>query len=229
MLDNVYKNNKNGSSVVTSAGTGESVIVLRPQPGPYWWVFAVLVTGLLATLVLYFFLSLSKSGADRYSHVLSGSSSNVHSATLVRDIESLKGQMNILITGAMETKIQQLEESLQSGIISAADLGTIRELKEDLKALRAYSVQKASTTFGLTIGSENPGGQTAVGLSQYSEELLNEVSKMKNLFYISIASWGVAIVIFGGTWLRGYYRLKQVRCERLFHHQLLEKPKTGLY
>jgi hypothetical protein len=226
MSDNVYKDNKNRFSIMSSAGSGDTVIVLRQPRSPYFWVFAVLVGGLVTSLLFYVFLSLPRSGSNSNSNSNSKASNLNSAALLAKDVEFLKGQMNILITGAMESKIQQLEESIQSGILSGTELGTVQALKEDLKALKAYSVQNASMTLGLAGDADNRGAQSPSRASLYSDELLQEVSKIKSLFYISIASWGVAIVIFGGTWARGYYRLRQIQSERLYRHQLLEKPKT---
>ncbi|MCI0654900.1 MAG: hypothetical protein L0Y38_04430 [Methylococcaceae bacterium] len=228
MLDNHYKDN-NRSSILSSTGSDESVIILHPRKTAYLWVLAVLVGGLLFSLLLYAVLFSSEWSGNRHSGLSSAARTNVNSIALVRDVEFLKGQMNILITGAMESKIKQLEGSLRSGIISATDLTTVRELKEDLKVLKAYSLQNASTTFGLLDGSEKIGASVHAGASLYSDELLHEIGQVKNLFYISIASWGVAIVLFAGTWLRSYYQLRQIQSERMFRHQMLGKPKTGIY
>ncbi|MGH8548026.1 MAG: hypothetical protein ACRERU_05400 [Methylococcales bacterium] len=225
----MYKDNKNSSSILSPAGSDESVIVLYPRNTQYWWMFAMLFGGLLATLVLYVLLSLSQPGGNPHSGVSSAVASNVNSAALVRDVEFLKRQMNILITGAMESKIQQLEVSLQRGIISASDLTTVRELKEELKVLKAYSLEDAATTFGLLNGSEKIAGPMYGGASPYSDQMLEEVSQIKNLFYFSIASWGVAILLFAGAGLAGFFRLRQLQSERLFRHPMLGKPKTGLY
>ena len=224
MSDNVYKNKNNGVAIRPSVELDEPLIVLGPQNRRYFWVFAVLFAGLLCSMGLFVYLMLSESGVGRQP-VVSGMSS----AALARDVEMLKRRTNLLITGAMESKIGQLEHSLQSGIISHADLVTIQELKEDLNALKSYSSQNGTATFGLLNGLEKMGGPFQTGASLYSDEILHEISNIKNLFYISIASWGVAIVVFGGTWLRGYFHLRQIQNERTFRHRMLEKPKAGIY
>ncbi len=191
------------------------------------WVFGVLFAGLVSTLILFIGLSFPEQGINPRTE--GDPELNRNSTMLARDMEFLKGQMNVLITGAMESKIQQLEISLQNGIVSSTDLTTVKELKEDLKALKAYSLQNASTTFSLLGNSGNLRAESYPDASLYSDELLRQISTMKNLFFVSIASWGVAIVIFGATWLRGYYRFRQIRTERPVPPQLLGKPKPGLY
>ncbi|MGR9105710.1 MAG: hypothetical protein ACU843_02165 [Gammaproteobacteria bacterium] len=192
------------------------------------WVFAALVTGLLVTLVLYLYSSPQRSISYRPASV-AATNAVPASRTLVDDVELLKGQMSVLLSGAMESKIENLERSLRSGIISRTDLATVQELKEDLQNVKAYSLRNAATTLGLLNQSAAMAGRMQPAASLYSDELLQEISNMKNLFYVSIASWGIAIVIFGGTWMRGYCRLKQIQNERLFRLQTLGKPETRLY
>jgi hypothetical protein len=228
MLENGYKYNKNRSTIRLPDGADETVVILRPRNAPYLWGVAALLGGLLLSLFAYALLSVSEPAGNQPSG-LSSAAPNGGSTELVRDVELLKGQMSVLITGAMESKIRRLEGSLQSGMISATDLTTLRELKEDLKVLKTYSLQNAATTFGLFEGAGKITGPVHAGAALYPDELLHEISNIKNFFYISIASWGIAIVLFAGAWLTGFYRFRQLQSERLFRQQMLGKPKTGYF
>ncbi len=228
MSDNVYKYNKSGSSIVSSTGSHESIIVLRSYNPTHFWLFVVLIVGLVCISAQIVFLYRSEAPGNYRSGLwLSSSAVSLNSNSVVRDIEFIKGQMNLLITGAMESKIQQLEQSLKSGIISRGDLATLQDLKENLNTLKAYSVRNASTAAGLLGGADRTQGPMQAQTLLYSDKLLEEISNIKNLFYISIISWSGVILIIGGTWLRGYYRFRQIQCEQLFRRQLLDKSKIG--
>ncbi|MGH8500055.1 MAG: hypothetical protein ACRERV_14805 [Methylococcales bacterium] len=228
MSDNVYKYNKRRPSIVSSTGSDEPVIVLHPYNPTFLWVFAGLFAGLISTLALFAFLSRPDvSGNYRSGLLLSPSTAGLNSNSLAGDVEFIKGEMDLLITGAMESKIQQLEASLTSGIVSRRDLATLQELKESLNILKAYSVRNAAMAAGLLGVADRTGGSMQTQASLYSDKLLREVSNIRNLLYIGIISWGGVILIIGGAWLRGYYRFRQIQCEQLFRHRLLDKPKTG--
>lgn len=214
---------------MSSTGPEESVIVLYPRTRVHLGIVAVLAGGLLLSLAFYAFLSFSEDRGDRQSARLSAIQPMLDSTALQKDVELLKGQMNILITGAMETKIRRLEQGLKSGVISRTDLATVQELKEDLKVLKAYSVQNASMTFGSADGSEKREGPMHAEAALYSDELLHEISRIRALFYISIASWGFAIVLFAGNWFTSYHRLRQIRSEGFVRRQMLGKPKIETY
>lgn len=224
MADNQYQYNRNLPLIGSSTESCAAVIVVRIYKPLYLWMFAVSVIGLICTLVLFVFLPrLETAGHYRFG-ARPSSAPNFDSNSLVSDVELLKGRMNHLITGTMETKIHKLEQSLKSGIISRNDLTTIQELREDLQVLKAHSLRNASTTLQVDQRGARINAQTAL----HSQRLLNEFSKIKNLFYISIASWGGLILIIGGAWLRGYYRLGQIQNERLVGSPMLEKPQTGV-
>ncbi|MGH8553218.1 MAG: hypothetical protein ACRERS_07975, partial [Methylococcales bacterium] len=60
-----------------------------------------------------------------------------------------------------------------------------------------------------------------------SDRVLQEISNIRKMFYISIISWGGLIVVIAGTWLRSHYRFRQIKSERPLCQPLLDKPKTG--
>ena len=100
-MDNVDKYNKNKSSIVSSSGLGGPVLIPRTKNAVFLWVFVLLVAGLLCTAILYVMLPLSGSAGNINSAVLLSSESKGYSTALGRDVELLKGQMNVLITGAI--------------------------------------------------------------------------------------------------------------------------------
>jgi hypothetical protein len=106
------------------------------------------------------------------------------------EITELKGQFVGLISGSIESKLKTLENSIRRGTISNS-LGTIQDLKDDLKVLRAYSA--------------NPRTQEAPGIS--NEQLIKEVSHLRNLIYLTLASCGIVIAALASIWIKNRKRL----------------------
>lgn len=230
-MDNVDKYNKNKSFIVSSSELGKSVIFPPARGSAFLWGFALLCIALVLSVILTFLLPLLDRPRDISVRFPSSTpqASTERNSTLRQDVELLKGQMNVLITGAMESKIQHLEKSLQSGIITTADLQLVREVKEDLKTLKAFSARNASTNLSLIAGTEKVPNQPDSLATLYTEDVLHEISNLRTLLYISIASCGFAILVLGGAWLRSFYRLKQIQNDQWFGYQMLEKPKSRHY
>lgn len=224
MSDSETQYNQNWPAIEYSPESGKVVIILRPHHPAYMPGFWLLVIGLICAVLLLVFLSGSETFGN-YRWLSSAPYSDANS--LVSDVELLKGQMNYLITGTMESKIQRLEQNLKSGIISRKDLATLQELKEDLKVLEVHSPKNPAMASGLSNGIAGTKSPTHAQAALYSERLLKEISQVRNLFFISIASCGGVILIIGGAWLRGYYRPGRIQCERCFRRPMLEKPESG--
>ncbi len=118
---------------------------------------------------------------------------------LSAEIDALKGQLIGLISGSIESKLRTLELSVRSGNVTAADLGTIQDLKNDVQVLKTYSATGAGRLIAEPYASEKKIKYEA------KDQLLNEVSQLKHLIYISIASCGLMFAAVSGIWLRQYY------------------------
>jgi len=94
-----------------------------------------------------------------------------------------------LVSGSIESKLRTLEESIRMGSISAS-LGTIEDLKNDVKVLRSYSHPPQ-------LKAEN----------QVNKKLIQEVTHLKNLIYLTFSSCGLMIAAIAGFWLRNRFRL----------------------
>ncbi len=109
---------------------------------------------------------------------------------LSAEINILKGQLVGLISGSIESKLRVLEDNVRMGSITST-LDTIQDLKNDVKILRSYS---------------EPEKKQAK--NQLNEALLKEVSHLKNLIYITLASCGLMIAAIAGVWIRNRFRLE---------------------
>jgi len=72
----------------------------------------------------------------------------------------------------------------------SSSIGTIEDLKNDLKVLRSYS---ESTKKGKAVVS--------------NEQLMQEMSQLKRLIYLTIASCGLMLAAVAGIWIKNRNRL----------------------
>jgi hypothetical protein len=109
---------------------------------------------------------------------------------LSAEVNALKGQFVGLVSGSIESKLRSLEESVRLG--TAPDsLLTIEELRTDIQALRAYS--------------NMPSGEKTASVA--NDQIVQEMSQLKGLVYLSLASCGLMLVAVAGIWIRTRRRL----------------------
>jgi hypothetical protein len=108
---------------------------------------------------------------------------------LSAEVNTLKGQFVGLVSGSIESKLRSLEESIRLGSISSS-LGMIEDLKNDVKVLRTYS---------------EPAKKEKVTIA--NEQLMQEMSELKHLVYLTLASCGLMLAAVGGIWFKNRYRL----------------------
>lgn len=124
---------------------------------------------------------------------------------LSAEVNTLKGQMAGLVSGSIESKLRALEESVRLGTVTSA-LGTIEDIKNDVKVLRSYSEPSKKET--LTVANA---------------DLAKEMSELKRLVYGTLASCSFIVAALAGVWLRKHYRLPYK--EAIIRH--LSKNRTS--
>jgi len=107
---------------------------------------------------------------------------------LSAEVNTLKGQFVGLVSGSIESKLRSLEESLRSGTV-VNSLGTIEDIKNDVKVLRSYSepVKKEQLVD--------------------NQQLMQEMSQLKRLIYLSFASCGLMLAAVAGIWIKNLKKL----------------------
>jgi hypothetical protein len=142
---------------------------------------------LMTVIIVAGFFLLPATGVTGYkkSQVAAAEMNPVLSA----EVNTLKGQFVGLVSGSIESKLRTLEESVRLGTVSTA-LGTIEDLKNDVKVLRSYSepVQKQKTAIG-------------------NEQLMREMAELKRLVHATLASCGLMLAAVAGIWIKNRYRL----------------------
>ena len=125
----------------------------------------------------------------------------IQNPALTAEINTLKGQLVGLVSGSIESKLRTLEQSIRMGQRNTS-LGTIQDLKNDVRVLRSYSEP------------EKKQGQNLA-----NETLLKEVSQLKTLIYLTLTSCGLMIAAIGGIWVRNHFRLSHSAPIQLGKHK----------
>jgi hypothetical protein len=119
-------------------------------------------------------------------------------SVLSAEVNTLKGQLIGLVSGSIESKLRTLEESIRLGAVSSS-LGMIEDLKNDVKVLRSYS---------------DPAQKEQVSID--SEQLMLEMSQLKNLVYLTLASCGLMLAALAGIWIKNRNRLPYKEIKRSY-------------
>jgi hypothetical protein len=145
---------------------------------------------MLIVVVLGFLFVPSSDGVTGYKKI---NSSNIASEGMnpivSAEVNTLKGQLIGLVSGSIEGKLKTLEQSVKLGSVDNS-LGTIADLKNDIKVLRSYS--------------ETPKKAEVV---VSNVQLAEEVTHLKHLIYMSLASCALMFVAAAGVWVKYRKRL----------------------
>ena len=123
-------------------------------------------------------------------------------------VNHLKSQLVGLISGSIKSKLQVLEESINKGQISVTGMNAIQGLKADIQRLNTYAepivIKTPTTQKGVVIDRTTA---SKVKTEQITP-LLEEISQLKNLVYLTLVSCGLLFAAMGGIWLRDRSRLE---------------------
>ncbi|MDD1613598.1 MAG: hypothetical protein LUP98_02975, partial [Methylococcaceae bacterium] len=121
--------------------TKSEVVVLQRIPSHQGlmkvnrWLMAM-VFFLMSVIVIAGFFLFPTNDVTRFKK--SEATTAEMNPVLSAEVNTLKGQFVGLVSGSIESKLRSLEESIRRGSVSNS-LGTIEDLKNDVKVLRAYS------------------------------------------------------------------------------------------
>ncbi|MFI3157219.1 MAG: hypothetical protein QX199_13780 [Methylococcaceae bacterium] len=181
---------------VVGALTGNVPAVLRDIPSHHalMKVNRLLLTIVCALMAVVFIAGFLLFPSDGFiNNYKKATVTEIYAAemnpALSSEVNALKGQLVGLVSGSIESKLNALEESIRVGSVSSS-IGTIEDLKNDLKVLRSYSESAKK-------------GQTAVS----NEQLMQEMSQLKRLIYLTIASCGLMLAAVAGIWIKNRNRL----------------------
>jgi hypothetical protein len=144
---------------------------------------------MLVVMIAGFLLIPTESVINRKNSTFTETYAAEMNPVVSAEVNELKGKLVGLVSGSIENKLNALEESLRVGSVSSS-IGTIEELKSDLKALRTYSESAQKTKLVVS-----------------NEQLMLEMSQLKRLIYTSLASCGLMLAAVAGIWIKNRNRL----------------------
>lgn len=194
---------KINSVVETLPGNASTVLQKIPSHHVLMKVNRLLLTVVCALMIVVliggFLLFPTDSFLTRYKNatateVYASEMNPVFSA----EVNALKGQLVGLVSGSIESKLNALEESIRVGSVSSS-INTIEDLKNDVKVLRSYSEPAKK-------------GKAVVS----NEQLMQEMSQLKRLIYLTIVSCGLMLAAVAGIWIKNRNRLpyKETKTDR---------------
>ena len=98
-----------------------------------------------------------------------------------KEVNNLKGQLIGIVSGSIEKKLIALEESIKSGSLKNS-VGTI---KNDIRVLRSYTQAPAKDDVVVS-----------------NQELVQEVTQLKGLIYMSLVSCGLMFAATASVWIK---------------------------
>lgn len=196
---------KTNSVVEALHGNAPAVLQIIPSHHALMKVNRLLLTIICSLMVVIliagFLLFPSQSFINSYRNATATETYAAEMNPVVSaEVNALKGQLVGLVSGSIESKLNALEESLRVGSVSSS-IGTIEDLKNDLKVLRTYSAEPAKKA------------NTAIS----NEQLMQEMSQLKRLIYVTLASCGLMLAAVAGIWIKNRNRLpyKEVKTSYL--------------
>lgn len=185
---------KTSSVVETLYGSAPTALQRMPSHHALMKVNRLLLTIVCALMIVIliagFLLFPSDGFLTRYRNATATEAYAAEmNPVLSAEVNALKGQLVGLVSGSIESKLNALEESIRVGSVSSS-IGAIEDLKNDLKVLRSYSepVKKGKATIS-------------------NEQLMQEMSQLKRLIYVTLASCGLMLAAVAGIWIKNRNRL----------------------
>jgi len=207
----------------------EQALLNGPTQSARFWALAL--TALMLAFSLYLFLNTNQL-FERFQ----GRLTDVEDRDALRirqyneKLETLQNRMAVFVADSVETKLKTLEKNVTAGTVGSQEIKTLEELKGEVKLLETYSAGKRANLtdparldharFQTTPGSEN--ALVAGG------DLLYEVSQMKRLLYLGIASCGFVGLMIGGYWWQINARVKRLASDRARTPLLVRKVEDDL-
>jgi hypothetical protein len=148
-------------------------------------LLTIIISLMAVIVILGFSLFPNHVFVNDYKKVIASAPYTVEmNPVLSAEVNTLKGQLVGLVSGSIESKLRTLEDSIRQGSV-VNSLGTIEDLKNDIKVLRVYSD-----------GSKKE--QPVIP----NEQLMREVTQLKTLIYLTLASCGLMLAAVAGIWLK---------------------------
>ena len=189
---------------------GPAILPDLPWQRLRWWAWALMA--LLMTVSLYLLLNTGMM-LDRFQGKLAGIEDNdtVKIRQYNQKLEVLQERMTAFVADSVETKLKTLEQNVADGSVTDLEIKTLEELKGEVRLLEKYSAGKGGNLADPS-RLDHPRFQITPGTwnENLSIDLTAEVSQMKRLLYLGIASCGFVGFLLGGFWWQSHFRVKRL-------------------
>lgn len=170
------------------------------------FLLALVFVLMVAVFVMgVFLMPKQKSLNELKSHQADAAAYALQSPVISAEINMLKGQLFGLVSGSIDSKLRSLEENIKRGSV-VDSLNTLQDLKSDVKVLSTYS-------------NAPPAEKKSADTNQ---QLIEELTDLKDLVYMTFISCGLMIAALAGVWLRHRYRLTHQRKNTLYLRNRLD-------
>ena len=170
------------------------------------FLLAIVFVLMVAIFVMgVFLMPKQKSLSDLKSNQADVAAYALQNPVISAEINVLKGQLFGLLSGSIESKLRSLEENIKRGSV-VDSLNTLQDLKSDVKVLSSYSNAPQA---------ENKSVDA-------NQQLIKELTDLKDLVYMTFISCGLMIAALAGVWLRNRYRLTHQRKNTLYLRNRLD-------
>lgn len=170
------------------------------------FLLALVFVLMVAVFVMgVFLMPKQKSLNELKPHQADAAAYALQNPVISAEINMLKGQLFGLVSGSIDSKLRSLEENIKRGSM-VDSLNTLQDLKSDVKVLSTYSNAPQA---------ENKSSDT-------NQQLIKELTDLKDLVYMTFISCGLMVAALAGVWLRHRYRLTHQRKNTLYLRNRLD-------
>ena len=199
-MENIYRNNQ-GSYDPEHRWLAERAFMMEFYRQRSQWLA---LTVFLFCLALLIYLIVPRSPSVTPSALNSPQVESIY-----REVDLLRRQLNTLITGAIEQKLDRIETNLTGGMIKEGDLKMLKELQQDLKLLKNNT---SLTVPQLNRAQRKYQAQQPPSLGNASaadgDQLLQQIVALKKWLSLSIGLCFLLLIGFGVLCLRNLYRIR---------------------
>ena len=170
------------------------------------FLLAMVFVLMVAVFVMgVFLMPKQKSLSDLKANQADVAAYALQNPVISAEINVLKGQLFGLVSGSIDSKLRSLEENIKRGSM-VESLNTLQDLKSDVKVLSTYSNSPQAESKGAVA----------------NQQLIKELTDLKDLVYMTFISCGLMIAALAGVWLRHRYRLTHQRKNTLYLRNRLD-------
>jgi hypothetical protein len=220
--------NRHVANLIRRERLPEHAMPDNPERRMRYWVWAI--TALILALGIYLLLNTCQMLERFQGRLVSVEDSDtVRIKQYNQQLEALQDRMTSFVADSVENKLKALERNVTEGVVGAQEIKTLEELKGEVKLLEKYSAgRKGNLTDSSRLEHARFQITPGTGDTPSSADLLNEVSQMKRLLYLGIASCGFVGCLLGGYWWQSHSRIRRLSKESSLPRLLVGKAKEDL-